>query len=103
MLVDTMRQRLALTCRLETFSQSRLADWCLHHIGRLYELISEEGDLSLKAINHQLRVLVDGLGLVMIDLRHAIVDTNPPNCKELWFLPELPPITTFTNSGSYAS
>ncbi|AGE17331.1 class I tRNA ligase family protein [Serratia marcescens] len=103
LLVDTMRQRLALPCRLETFSQSRLADWCLHHIGRLQELVAEESDISLKAINQQLRVLVDGLGLIMIDLHHAIVNANPLNGSEQWALPELPPIATFTNSGSYAS
>jgi methionyl-tRNA synthetase len=101
--VETMRSRLALACHIDTFSQSRLADWILHHITRLQALISDENDISLNAFNRQLHVLIEGMGLVMIDLHHAISDAGTTDCRSQWVLPELLPITTFADSEIYAS
>lgn len=101
--VSGMLNRLDLTCRIDTFSQTRLADWILHHMTRLQEMISDEKDISLNAFNRQLQVLIEGMGLVMIDLHHAIYDSGAPDCHKQWKLPELSPINTFADSEIYAS
>nr|WP_309787994.1 class I tRNA ligase family protein [Klebsiella variicola] len=101
--IAAMHSRLELTCRIDTFSQSRLADWILHHITRLQELISGEKDISLNAFNRQLQVLVEGMGLIMIDLHRAITETGITDYNRQWGLPELLPINTFAESESYAS
>ncbi|MGV7963196.1 class I tRNA ligase family protein [Photorhabdus tasmaniensis] len=100
--INTMRDRLELTCSLDTFSQNRLTDWILHHIGRLQNLISEENDTSLGAINRQLHALFDGMGLIMIDLKRTITDKNIVDATEKLTLPELPMITDTVNSEIYA-
>ena len=98
-----MYARLELTCHINTFSQSRLADWILHHITRLQELISGEKGISLNAFNRQLQVLVEGMGLIMIDLHREITETGVTDYHLQWVLPELLPINTFAESESYAS
>lgn len=101
--IAVMRERLALTCRLETFSQSRLADWILHHIGRLLDLISEGNAVNLASVNRQLKALLEGMGLVMIDLHREIVENNRAGDAVQWLLPMLPQINEIVNSESYAS
>lgn len=77
--IRIMHERLALTCNIETYSQSRLADWIIHHIGRLRELISSDSTVSLISINRQLHALLNGVGLVLIDLKRTFDQTNRHN------------------------
>jgi methionyl-tRNA synthetase len=101
--IDVMRSRLALTCHIDTFSQSRLTDWILHHIERLQELIADVNDISLKSINRQLQTLIEGMGLVMIDLHRAIAETNATDSCVCMVLPELPMIAETESRELYAS
>ncbi len=86
-IVETMSSRLHQCCRIETFSQSRLADWILNHITRLQELIAENNGLSLWAVNRQLSVLLDGMGLVMIDLRNSVAPAGTLDACSVLTLP----------------
>ncbi|MGC1026771.1 class I tRNA ligase family protein [Pantoea agglomerans] len=102
-IVETMSSRLHQCCRIETFSQSRLADWILNHISRLQELITEDSSLSLWAINRQIVALLNGMGLIMIDLREAIAPAGSPDAFTVLSLPELSLIGSDASSKSYAS
>ncbi|WP_210487808.1 class I tRNA ligase family protein [Pantoea ananatis] len=102
-IVETMSSRLHQCCRIETFSQSRLADWILNHITRLQELIAENNGLSLWAVNRQLSVLLDGMGLVMIDLRKSVAPAGTLDACSVLTLPELSLIGSDACSQSYAS
>jgi len=98
-----MASRLTQCWRIETFSQSRLADWILNHISRLQELITEDSSLSLWAINRQIVALLNGMGLIMIDLREAIAPAGSPDAFTVLSLPELSLIGSDASSKSYAS
>lgn len=102
-IIRIMNERLALTCNIETYSQSRLADWILHHIGRLQELISSDSKVSLISINRQLHALLNGIGLVLVDLKRTLDETNQYTGSGKLLLAELPMIRSIKKCEIHAS
>ncbi|MCS3769220.1 methionyl-tRNA synthetase [Aeromonas hydrophila] len=75
-LVRVMMERLESTCKINTFSQTRLADWIMHHIDRLDKLICSDNEVTLNSVNRQLQVLLNGMSLIMIDLCNSCAIDN---------------------------
>lgn len=89
---DRMIQRLDAACRIETFSQSSLADWILQNISRLRDTVRQNTELRLSDINRQLEVLISGMGIVMTDFGYVHAEFSATDLQSLRNLALLPAV-----------
>lgn len=99
--VNNMRERLYDCCELQNFSQSRLADWIINHIARLEKMISAGNGLCLHTVNSQISVLLEGLGIVMIDLVDNIRKTTGNDGEFMLCLKEMPDLPSLGRAENY--
>lgn len=79
-----MKERLAVACCIETFSQSALADWILQNISRLEAVVHKESGITLAGINDQLAVLIAGMGIVLTDFyQQHVACLHATPCEKL--------------------
>ena len=99
--VKTMRERLYDCCELQSFSQSRLADWIISHIARLEKMISAGSGLNPHTVNSQISVLLEGLGIVMIDLVENITEATGHEGGIMFCLKQMPALSSLGRAENY--
>lgn len=91
---DVMKARLAAACRIETFSQSALADWIMQNISRIADIMRTEPSVTITDINEQLNVLITGMGIVLTDFYREHVTSLSTTLTDRLILNPLPLISS---------